>query len=67
MIEADGGCNHDAEGDEGAEHVQQCVLHAVGAVLFSPHEYHRNHLQDGACGTDDGDAFDAESHFGFAE
>ncbi len=67
MVKPDGGCNHDAECDEGAEHVQQGVFHAVGAVLFSPHENHRNHLQNGACRTDDGDALDAKSYFGFAK
>ena len=67
MVKSDGGCNHDTECDEGAEHVQQSVFHAVGAVLFSPHENHRNHLQNGACRADDGDALDAKPYFGFAE
>ena len=67
MVKSDGGCNHDAEGDEGAEHVEECVFHAVCAVLFSPHENHRNHLQNGACRTDNRDALDAKAHFGGAQ
>ena len=66
-VEADGGEYHDAEGDERADHVQEGFLHAVGAVLFGPHEYHGEYLQYGARGTDDGHALDAETHFGSAE
>ena len=67
MIKADGGCNHDAECNEGTCHVEECIFHAVGAVLFSPHKNHRNHLQNSACSADNRDALDAKPHFGGAK
>lgn len=64
MVKAKGCAYHDAEGYQGAEHVQQRVLHAVGAVLAGPHEDHGNHLQKGSGGAYDRHALDAE---GFRE
>ena len=67
MVEPDGGRNHDAEGDERAEHVEEGVLHAVGAVLLCPHEDHRDDLENGARGADDRHALDAQACFGSAK
>lgn len=64
LVESDGEDDHNEECHDCPYHILKCTRHAVVSVALAPERNHREHLQQGACGADDGHGIDAEDFRG---